>query len=174
MRPLNKREKILIVSFFIVFLLYIVSTYWIRPLMQTIDNLQVERDQLKNEWDQISKWVGQENTLREKITALETAVNQEMDKVAPANQSALYWNAFNKIAGETGTTLTRMDEGKDQAAVGKTRVFTLGVSGSESAVLQFIARMQSMAYVTAVKTGTMDYTSDAAMMANLQLVVGSR
>ena len=174
MRPLNKRERLLIISFFIVFLLYIVSTYWIRPLMENIDSLQAERDQLSNEWNQINNWVGQENKLSQKVNTMETEVNQEMEKVAPANQSALYWDAFNRIAIETGTVLTRMDEGKEGATVGKTRIFTLGVSGAESAVLQFITRMQSMTYVTSVKTGTMDYTNPSAMMATLQLIVGSR
>lgn len=174
MRPLNKRERLLIISFFIVFLLYVVSNYWIKPIMENIDILQVEQTALRGEWGEIRNWIGQENKLNQQVNAMETEVNQEMEKVAPANQSALYWNAFNKIAGETGTTLTRMDEGKEAAAVGKSRTFTLGVSGSESGVMEFIKRMQNMAYVTAVKTGTMDYRDTSTVMGTLQLIVGSR
>lgn len=174
MRTLNKRERFLIISFFVVLLLYGVSNYWIRPLMQNIELLQAEQSQLRTEWDEIKRWVGQEAKLKEQVSTLETEVNTEMEKVAPVNQSALYWNAFNKIARETGTLLTRMDEGKETAAVGKTRIFTLGVSGSESGVLEFIKRMQTMSYVTAIKTGTMNYQDPSAVMGTLQLVVGSR
>jgi len=174
MRRLNKRERILIISFFIVFLFYVVSNYFIQPVMQNIEMLETELAQLKAEWDEMKTWVGQETKLKDKISTLENEVNQEMEKVAPVNQSALYWNVFNKIAGETGSMIIRMDEGKDIPAAGKIRVFTLGISGSESNVQAFINRMNSMNYVTAVQKGTFDYQDNSSVMGTMELLVGSR
>lgn len=141
--------------------------------MDKIESLKEQQSKLSTEWNEMKKWVGQEPRLNQEVTAQETAVNQIKQQIPPANQSALYWDAFNRMAGETGVTITRIEEGKDSAKGSKPRNVTIAISGSEASVMQFITRMKSMTYVTAVKSGTFAYR-ESNVLATLQLLIGSR
>jgi cell division protein FtsB len=110
MRKFNKREKILVGSFVVVLAIYLVSTYWITPIIEKIDELKNQQAELKTQWDEIRNWVGREKNLEQQVSAMETEVNQLVERIPPSNQSALYWDAFNRIARETGVVLTRMVE----------------------------------------------------------------
>ncbi len=110
MRKFNKREKFLVGSFVVVLVIYIVSTYWITPIIEKIDELKKQQVELKAQWDAIKNWVGQEDKLNQQVSAMETEVNQLVNRIPPANQSALYWDAINRIASESGVVLTRMVE----------------------------------------------------------------
>lgn len=213
MRKFNKREKILIGSFLVVLLFYIVSTYWISPIIEKIDELKRQQVELKIQWDEIKNWVGQEEKLYQHVSAMETEVNQLVERIPPANQSALYWNAFNQIAIESGVALTRMVEettaggaaagGTVQGDTGETAIggtetgetgagerrtpseetvpvvvsktwsVTMAVSGPEAAVMEFLNRLETMHYVTAVKTVAFAY-QDTSVIATFELILGAR
>ena len=184
MRKFNKREKVLVGSFVVVLVIYIVSTYWITPIIEKIDELKKQQVELKAQWDAIKNWVGQEDKLNQQVSAMETEVNQLVNRIPPADQSALYWDAINRIASESGVGLTRMVEettaggapaggGATGAEAGKTWSVTLAVNGPEAGIMQFLNRLQTMTYVNAVKTGAFAY-QDASVMATFELVLGSR
>lgn len=173
MRKLNKREKILFISFGLVLILYLVSTYWITPLMENMDKLAAEREQLRTEWQVISQWVGKESALNETITKQAAEAEQLKLKIPPVNQSALYWDALNRLALETGCTLIRIEEGKEAIKAGTPRTVTVAFSGAEASVMQFMGRLQTMSYVTAVKTGTLDYR-EGTINTTMQLMIGAR
>lgn len=222
MRKFNKREKILIGSFVVVLVIYVVSTYWITPIIERIDELKKQQFELKVQWEAMKNWVGQEEKLQQHVSDMEAEVNQLVNRIPPAEQSALYWDAINRIASESGVVLTRMVEetaaggvpagggttgaggtvtggeatkgtttgettrggtetgetpagGTEAGAgVGKaTWSVTLAVNGPEAGIMQFLNRLQTMAYVNAVKTGAFAY-QDTSVIATFQLVLGSR
>jgi hypothetical protein len=200
MRKFSKREKFLIGAFIVVLVIYIVSTYWITPLMEKIDELKKQQAELKIQWEEIKNWIGHEDQLQQQISNMEAEVNELVERIPSAEQSALYWNAFNLLARETGVEITRMVEQtgaggtqkggqrgaeiKETAegtatdsgpsvAISKTWQVTLDVSGPERSIMEFSNRLQNMTYVTAVKTGTFTY-QDASVLATYELVLAAR
>lgn len=168
LRKLTKREIVLLSIFSVILFVTLFVNGWLSPYLNKRDKLMAERELLRGQWEEIQRYQGQEQELRQSIIKLEHDISVNNAKIPTMNTSHLYWEGVLQKAKGANVKVVLLQEGEWHQD-GKVMTSSLSVTGSQEAIIQFLKNIKGLPYFYAINEGSLTKMDNEEYMALLSL-----